>query len=140
MTDDPTELVSGPSAGWLDVLRRLLNLASIAVPIVAGVILAALGVTGPTLVGVMLVPFIGLFIAALVVGTRVTKVMRREMEAGYSTLYDVADFELRHARTLELLRAADVAPENPGSRSLLVGMFRVKPGTVLSKRIDDEKP
>lgn len=133
------EPIDGPSAGWLDVWRRGLNLASIAVPILLGILLSTLGVAGPTLAGVMIVVFIVFFVAALAVGQRVTKVMRRELEAGYSTLYDVKDFELRDARTRALLRAADVAPEAPGRKSLLVGMFRVKPGTVLAKRIDEDK-
>lgn len=135
-----TELVEGPSAGLYDLWRRVLNAASIGVPLLVGVILSVAGVSGPSLAGVMIVIFIALFIAALVVGSRVTRTMQREMQAGYSTLYDVADFELRDARSLELLRADTVAPETPGRRSLVAGLFRVKPGTVLAKRVkeDDE--
>ena len=29
-------------------------------------------------------------------------------------------------------------PEQPGRRSLVAGLFRLKPGTVLAKRFDDE--
>ena len=131
--------VAGPSAGTLDVWRRLINIASIAVPIVVVLVLAALRVSGGVLAVIAAGLFVGLFVASLVVGSRVTRAMRRELEAGYSTLYDVADYELRDARTLEVLRSAHVAPAEPGRRSLIAGMFGVKPGTVLAKRIRDEE-
>ncbi|CAN5533311.1 hypothetical protein BH10ACT7_BH10ACT7_05240 [soil metagenome] len=126
------------SAGSLDLWRRLLNIASIVVPIVVALIMSALGIFGIPLLAVAVVLFVGLFVASLVVGRAVTQAMKREMIAGYSTLYDVVDFELRDARTLELLRPANIPPEQPGRRSLVAGLFRVKPGTVLAKRIDDE--
>lgn len=133
-------LAPGPSAGWLDVWRRILSLLAVAVPIVAGLVLQAASVPGIVLGGVMLALFIVGVVASIVVGQRVTRAMRAEMADGYSTLYDVAGFDLRHARTLELLRPAAVAPENPGSRSLVAGLFRLKPGTVIAKRINDDEP
>jgi hypothetical protein len=69
---------------------------------------------------------------------RVSRAIKREREAGYSTIYDFAGFELRDPRTLEVLRAKGVAPVDPGSRSLALGIFGVKPGTVLAKRLEDE--
>lgn len=135
---EPT-LAPGRSAGWLDVWRRTLNLLAVAVPIVVGLILQAAGVPGIVLGAIMLALFVGGLVASLVVGQRVTRAMRAEMSAGYSTLYDVAGFDLRHARTLDLLRPAAIAPENPGSRSLVAGLFRLKPGTVIAKRINDDE-
>lgn len=126
------------TAGSLDLWRRLLNIASIAVPIGVALVMSALGIFGIPLLAVAIGLFVGIFIASLVVGRAVTRAMKREMIAGYSTLYDVVDFELRDARTLELLRPADVVPEQPGRRSLVAGLFRVNPGTVLAKRIDDD--
>ena len=134
-----TELAPGASAGWLDVWRRIVNVAAIAVPIIVGVILQSVGVPGPVLGTIMLALFVALFVTALVLGTRVTRAMRGEMEAGYSTLYDVADFELRDARTKQLLRAATEKPDAPGRRSLLASMFTVKPGTLVAKRLEEDK-
>lgn len=135
---DPA-VVPGPSAGWLDVRRRLLNLLAVAVPIAVGLLLQALRVPIIAIGAVLLVLFAAGLVASIVVGRRVTRAMRAEAAAGYSTLYDVAGFDLRHARTLEVLRPASVAPQHPGSRSLVAGLFRVKPGTVLAKRLDDDE-
>jgi hypothetical protein len=134
-----TELVEGPSAGRFDFWRRVLNVGSIAVPVVVGLLLSALGVPGPVLAGVMIVLFVALFIASLVAGQRMTRTMRRELEAGYSTLFDVVDYEYRDARTLELLRADNVPPVPPENRSLLRSMLTVKPGTMLAKRIEEDE-
>jgi len=134
-----TELVAGASAGWLDVWRRVLNLASIVVPLVVGFALNAVGVPITAIGVVAVVLFVAGFIVTLVVGSRVTRTMRLEMQAGYSTLYDVPEFELRDARTRELLRGEHEVPDNPGKRSLVAGLFRVKPGTVLAKRLDDDE-
>lgn len=128
------------SAGTLDTWRRLLNVASVVVPVVVALIMSAFGVFGVPLLTVAIVLFLGLFAASLIAGRAVTQAMKREMIAGYSTLYDVVDFELRDAGTLELLRPATVAPVQPGRRSLVAGLFRVKPGTVLAKRIADDEP
>lgn len=134
-----TELVPGRSAGRYDLWRRALNLGSIVLPLIVGVIMAVAGAPGAAIAVVVIVLAVGGFVASLVAGHFTTQTMRREMEAGYSTLLDVTDFELRDERTLELLRASNVVPDNPGKRSLVAGLFRVKPGTVLAKRIDDEK-
>jgi hypothetical protein len=61
------------------------------------------------------------------------------MEAGYSTLLDVADFELRDARTLELLRPSSVAPTGIARRSLLAAMLTVKPGAAVARRLAEDE-
>lgn len=132
-------MTGAASAGTLDLSRRLLNIAAIVVPIAVALVMSAIGIFGVPLLFVAGALFVGLFVASLVVGRAVTQAMKREMSAGYSTLYDVVDFELRDARTLELLRPASIPPEQPGRRSLVAGLFRVKPGTVLGKRIEDER-
>jgi len=133
-----TELVPGVTAGRLDVYRRLLNVASIAVPVIGWFALRPLNLAGAAVAALLVVVFVAFFVLSLIVGQRATRVMRLEMEAGYSTLLDVADFELRDASTLELLRASEVVPDNPGRRSLVAGLFRVKPGTIVAKRLADE--
>jgi len=125
----------GRSAGLLDIWRRVLNSVGVILPVVVAVVLASVGVPAWLVGTVVLVLFVTLITAAIVLGQFVTRAMRRELEAGYSTLYDVADYDLRDARTLELVRTKDEAPEVPGRRSLLAGMFRVKPGTVLAEQI-----
>lgn len=135
---DDVELVAGLSAGLLDVVRRIVNVASISVPIAAGVVLQSAGVAGPVIGGVMFGMFVLLFVVALVAASRVTRTMRLEMQAGYSTLYDVPDFELRDARSKQLLRAVSVSPSGPSHRSWLRSVFRVKPSTPVAKRFDDD--
>ena len=130
--------VAGPSAGALDVRRRLITVASVVAPIALALVLLATGIPGAVIAIIALVLFVALFIASIVVGSRVTRVMRRELEAGYSSLYDVADYDLRDARTLELLRPASTPPTSSGRRSLVAGMFRVKSATLLSQRLRDE--
>lgn len=131
--------MSAASAGTLDTWRRLLNIASVVVPIAVAVVMSAFGVVGILLLVVVATLFVALFVASLVVGSAVTRAMKREMLAGYSTLYDVVDYELRDARTLQVLRPAHIPPEQPGRRSLVAGLFRVKPGTVLAKRLEDDR-
>ncbi len=106
-----------------------------AVAIAAGVVLLAAHSLLAIIAGVIAV---GAFIASLMIGARVSRAIMREREAGYSTVYDFAGFELRDPRTLEVLRARDIPPVEPGSRSLALGIFGVKPGTVLAKRLGDE--
>ena len=87
---------------------------------------------------VLAVVALALIVVAVLLGVRSSRVARLEKDAGYSTLYDFAGFESRHPRTKQLLRAADVAPANPGRRSLFRSMLSVKPGTVLAKRLEED--
>ena len=77
--------------------------------------------------------------AAIFLGVRSSRIVRLEKDAGYSTIFDFAGFELRDARTKQLLRAADVKPEYSGRRSLFRSMLSVKPGTVLAKRLEEDE-
>lgn len=129
------ESVPGPSAAQWDLRRRLAWLAALLVLLVA----AVLGATG-VVTGLLLA--IPVALAALVVswvlGARCSRAMAAEKQAGYSTMFDFAGYELRHPVTLELLRDRDTAPDRAGRRSLISGMLKVKPGTVLARRLDDE--
>lgn len=133
------ELVPGPSAGTLDIWRQLLNLASIVVPVIVGAIMFAVGVRGIPLAVVVMVLLAAVFVVSLAVGARGTRVMRREMEAGYSTVLDVEGFELRDARTLDLLRPSTTKPTGAAHRSLVASLFRVKPGTIVARRLEDDE-
>lgn len=136
---EESELVPGMTAGRLDLWRRILNIATIVVPLGLGLALAGLGLGGAVLATCMIVLLAGLFVASLVVGQFGARTLRLEMEAGYSTVLDVEGFELRDAVTKELLRASSTRPDPSARRSLLAGLFRVKPGTLLAKRIDDDE-
>lgn len=129
------DVVPGPSAAMFDVWGRVAWLGTV-VLIVVWVALAASGSIAVIPVGVLGAAAI---VAAIALGVRSSRVLVLEKAAGYSTIFDFAGFALRDARTKQLLRAADVAPERSGRRSVLRSMLTVKPGTVLAKRLEEEK-
>lgn len=136
---DAAELVPGATAAQWDARSRVLRLAGVALFLVA--ILVSIGVPmSALLVGVFLVVLFVCFAVSIAFGVFSQRVMRREMEAGYSTLFDFAGYELRHPRTLELLRSRDEEPVESGRvrGSILVNMMRPRPGTLLSRRMFDE--
>ncbi len=125
-------LVPGRTAAELDIGGRVAWVLAL----VAGIV--GLFLTPPAslvLAGVS----VAAIVSALVLGLRSSRVVRLEKDAGYSTLFDFAGYELRHPRTKELLRAAEVAPANLGRRSVLRSMLTVKPGTVLAKRLEGDE-
>ena len=124
----------GPTAAQWDVWGRLAWLAGVLL-IVVWVALVSAGSIAVVAVGVLAAAAI---VAAIWLGVRSSRVVRFENGAGYSTLFDFAGFELRHPRTKQLLRAADVEPDNAGRRSVLRAMLSVKPGTVLAKRLEED--
>ena len=120
--------VAGPTAAQFDVWGRVVGVAAVLLGVLALVLRSIpVGVAATAVLGAAV---------ALLVGS--SRALASEKAAGYSTLYDFAGFELRHPRTKELLRAADVAPETVGRRSVLRSMMTVKPGTVLAKRLEDD--
>lgn len=130
-----------PTAAQWDARSQLLRLAAVLV-IPLGAILAISGALPvPVVLWVLLALFLALYLASIWLGQLSLRAVRREMEAGYSTMYDFAGYELRDARTLELLRAADVEPAESGRvrGSLLTNLLRPKPGTVVARRLDDER-
>ena len=124
----------GPTAAQWDVWSRLAWLAAV-ILIVVWVALASAGSVALIVVGALAAAAIA---SAIGLGVRSTRVVRLEKAAGYSTLFDFAGFALRHPRTKQLLRAADVEPDTTGRRSVLRSMLSVKPGTVLAKRLEDD--
>lgn len=136
--DDP-ELVPGPSAARWDARSRVLRMVGVLLFLLA--VLVSMG-TGPSplLLGTFLIVLLACFVVSIVFGQRSQQVMRREMEAGYSTLFDFAGYDLRDARTLELLRPREEDPAESGRvrGSILVNMLRPRPGTLLSRRMHDE--
>ena len=124
----------GPTAAQWDVWSRLAWLAAV-ILIIVWVALASAGSVALIVVGALAAAAIA---SAIGLGVRSTRVVRLEKAAGYSTLFDFAGFALRHPRTRQLLRAADVEPDNAGRRSVLRAMLSVKPGTVLAKRLEDD--
>jgi hypothetical protein len=117
-----------------DVWGRIAWLAAI-VLIIVWVVLASVGSIAVVPVGVVAVAAI---VSAFALGVRSSRVVLLEKAAGYSTLFDFAGFALRHPRTKQLLRPADVAPGIIGRRSIFQSMLSVKPGTVLAKRLEDD--
>ncbi|MCU1412467.1 MAG: hypothetical protein JWR04_3174 [Rhodoglobus sp.] len=125
-------LVPGRTAAELDIWGRAAWVLALLIGIVA------LFLTPPAsfvLAGVSLAAIV----SAVVLGLRSSRVVKLEKDAGYSTLFDFAGYELRNPRTKELLRAAEVAPANLGRRSVLRSMLTVKPGTVLAKRLEGDE-
>jgi len=125
-------LVPGRTAAELDVWGRVAWVAALVLGVVALFLAppASLVLAGLSLAAI---------VAALVLGLRSSRTVKLEKDAGYSTLFDFAGYELRHPRTKELLRAAEAAPAALGRRSVLRSMLTVKPGTVLAKRLEDEQ-
>lgn len=125
-------LVPGRTAAELDVAGRVAWVAALVLGVVALFLAppASLVLAGLSLAAI---------VTALVLGLRSSRVVKREKDAGYSTVFDFAGYELRHPRTKQLLRAADIAPESAGRRSVLRSMLTVKPGTVLAKRLEDDQ-
>jgi len=117
-----------------DVWGRVAWFASVLL-MIPWVALASVGSIAVVPVGVVVAAAIA---SGIALGARSSRVVRLEKAAGYSTLFDFAGFALRHPRSKQLLRAADVAPENLGRRSALRSMLTVKPGTVLAKRLEDD--
>ena len=117
-----------------DVWGRVAWLGTV-VLIVVWVALAASGSVAVIPVGVLGAAAI---VAAIALGVRSSRVLVLEKGLGYSTIFDFEGFALRDARTKQLLRAADVAPERAGRRSIFRSMLSVKPGTVLAKKLEED--
>lgn len=129
-----------PTAGQLDVWSRVAGLF-IPIGLVVGLILpVGLGVTGPGSAIMLAILVIGPAIVSTILGFRAVSVAKLEKAEGYSTMFDFTGYELRHPRTLELLRERDERPTGTMRRSLFRSMLTVKPGTLLAKRLaeDDE--
>lgn len=125
-------MVPGRTAAEFDLAGRFAWLAAVVVSLVALVSRSPVSIA-------LAVVAVALIAAAILLGVRSSRVARLEKDAGYSTLFDFAGFESRHPRTKQLLRAAEVAPDSPGRRSLFRSMMSVKPGTVLAKRLEDDE-
>lgn len=125
-------LVPGRTAAEFDVWGRVAWILAVLLGVVALFLTApaSLVLAGASLAAI---------VAAILLGVQSSRVARREKDAGYSTLFDFAGYELRHPRTKQLLRAADVAPASMGRRSVLRSMLTVKPGTVLARRLEDDE-
>ncbi len=126
-----------PSAGRWDLRRRYTQLAGVIVVIVAAVLIAmmraplvAVGIPAAILV-------IGAIGGSAICAHRASMAMTLERAAGYSTVIDAPGYELRDANTLALLRQRDVPPTLESRRSLALGIFGVKPGTVLAGRREE---
>lgn len=109
-----------PTAWQWDLRARIAQLGGVGGLIALGVFSVVGSLPGAAIsAGVMFV----LFVTSVVLALRVSRASTLERQAGYSTIFDFPGFELRDGRTLELLRPADEAPEQPGRRSLLRGML-----------------
>ena len=131
------ELVSGPTACQLDVRGKLAGLG-IPLSLLVGALLLAAGFSGPALVGALSALVVLAAIASTLFMLWSGAVVKREKAAGYSTMYDVAGYELRDPKTLELLRAADEKPTGTMRRSIFRAMLTIKPGTLVAKRLAEE--
>jgi len=135
---DPA-LIPGPTAAQWDLFAKF-ALAGSVFAIAIGIIAVAVGVppTIPFATGVLIV-VVAFFVGWLGLTQRGLATLRAEQRAGYSTVLDVAGYALRHPVTGALERAADEPPadSNPRRRSLVAGMFRVRPGSALDKRLED---
>jgi hypothetical protein len=109
-----------PTAWQWDLRARLAQLGGLAGLVALGVFSLVGSIVGAAVSAAVM---LGLFVTSVVLALRVSRASAIERESGYSTIFDFPGFELRDGRTLEVLRAADVAPEQPGRRSLLRGMI-----------------
>ena len=125
-----------PTAGQWELRARLGWLVAVLVFAAGAIVAGTAGVLWFVPAGVVI-----LFALAWVIfaGIRKARTVAAERAAGYSTVYDFAGFELRDPRTLEVLRSADQAPDAGMRRSLVSGMLTIKPGTVLAKRLEENK-
>jgi len=132
-------MIPGPTAAQWDLFAKL-ALAGSVFAIAVGIIAVAVGVP-PTIefaIGVLIV-VVAFFVVWLGFSQRGLAALRAEQRAGYSTVLDVAGYALRHPVTGQLERAEDEPPadSNPPRRSLVAGMFRIRPGSPLDKRLED---
>ncbi len=137
---DAPQLVPGPTAGQWDARSRVLRMAGVLLFLVA--VLVSIGAPSPSLLGVFLIVLLVCSVVSIVFGQLSQRIMRDEMRAGYSTLFDFAGYDLRDARTLTLVRSRDEAPAESGRvrGSILVNMMRPRPGTLLARRaVDDDR-
>lgn len=138
MTRDPA-LIPGPTAAQWELFSKF-ALAGSVFTVAIGIIAVALGVpsTISFAIGVLIV-VVAFFAVWLGLSQRALATLRAEQRAGYSTVLDVAGYALRHPLTGALERAADEPPadSDPQRRSLVAGMFRVRPGSPLDKRLED---
>lgn len=109
-----------PTAWQWDLRARLAQLGGLAGLVALGIFSLVGSIVGAAVSAAVM---LGLFVTSVVLALRVSRASAIERESGYSTIFDFPGFELRDGRTLEVLRAADVAPEQPGRRSLLRGMI-----------------
>lgn len=109
-----------PTAWQWDLRARLAQLGGLAGLVALGVFSLVGSIVGAAMSAAVM---LGLFVTSVVLALRVSRASAIERDSGYSTIFDFPGFELRDGRTLEVLRAADVAPEQPGRRSLLRGMI-----------------
>lgn len=122
----------------MDVWSRVAGLG-VPVGLVAGLGLTmALGWTGAGSTSLLALFVIGPALVSTVLGFTAGSTAKREKAAGYSTMFDFAGYELRDPRTLDVIRARDVAPSGTLHRSLFRSMLTVKPGTLLAKRLDED--
>lgn len=111
-----------PTAWQWDGLARWLQLAGVGA-------LAGLGIAAASGSAVFVMVCAALvvlaFAASFVMIAFSSRTAARERDAGYSTVYDAAGFELRDPRTLEVVRARDIAPaeESRVPRSLVLGIL-----------------
>lgn len=110
-----------PTAWQWDLRARLAQIGGLGGLVGLGICSVAGAVVGAAVsAGVML----ALFVTSVLLAVRVGRASDLERAAGYSTIFDFPGFELRDGRTLEVLRSAEVPPEQPGRRSLLRGMLQ----------------
>jgi hypothetical protein len=129
---DPA-LLPGLTAGqWQGRARLALALA-------IGLGLAALGALGfgwrphPA---VLIAPgalVVAGFVVWIVLGEVALRRMRAEHDRGYSTTLDVAEIDLRHPRTGELVRAAGEQPVEAPQQSLIGKMLQFPRGSFLDR-------
>jgi hypothetical protein len=119
MTERDPALLPGPTAGQWQGRARLVLAASLGLLLVT---LGALGFGWRPYPAVLIVPgavVLAGFVAWIVLGEIAVRRMRAEHDSGYSTTLDVPAVDLRHPFTGELVRAADEAPVQPRTESLI---------------------
>lgn len=102
-------MISGRSAGLLDLYGRVVSIVGMVLVLVAGITIAAARPPVAVSIAVAAVVLVILLVGQ-VLRARATRRARDEAAQGYSTLIDAIGFDFRDSRTGEIIRTRDEQP------------------------------
>lgn len=131
----------GPTAAQWNRRALMVLAAGIGVLCLDLILIAVRIPSHPAIFWVLGVAGLAGFVGWIVLGGRAQRRMRDELAAGYSTVIDAAGYDLRNADTgaIERDRSVAPAPDRPRRRSFVLDNFRLRSGTWLERKRDDDE-